>query len=356
MPAQQFLSKQCEGKMWGVAVNQNEVLLSRLPDPRGLKGSATCKETGWRLRAQWEAEDRAHWEQLSNRACSAKLGWVEYNPGECKAGGPPPICPVNHWYRDPTGAMASWQRDNQTKRHEREEQLSHAVCGCWFSEAKDKAAHSAEMSSNYAPGDEPAMVVPCGGSCPIPGHDCVGGVCRPQGIYGTLLAEGKKQAGEIALDKAKEVTEEAVIKSIGLVSESLEATLDAAKESPWGAVTLLAEGPSGGKYAEIYEDQVRKFHASLNEFQNEVSLYYRRRKFGPPEEPLIRAQLLKEREDLRERIAEMNEAREGVSREQDLGKYACYEVFEFQNSVLNAAFGRMLGVTALPSVTPATAH
>jgi len=34
----------------------------------------------------------------ANRKKSAQSGWKEYSPGTCGAGGPPPICPVNHWY------------------------------------------------------------------------------------------------------------------------------------------------------------------------------------------------------------------------------------------------------------------
>ena len=34
-----------------------------------------------------------------NRRKSAQRGWKEYSPGTCSAGGPPPICPAEHWYR-----------------------------------------------------------------------------------------------------------------------------------------------------------------------------------------------------------------------------------------------------------------
>lgn len=34
-----------------------------------------------------------------NRRNSAQSGWKEYHPGTCGAGGPPPICRVEHWYR-----------------------------------------------------------------------------------------------------------------------------------------------------------------------------------------------------------------------------------------------------------------
>lgn len=34
-----------------------------------------------------------------NRRKSAQSGWKEYKPGTCSAGGPPPICVVDHWYK-----------------------------------------------------------------------------------------------------------------------------------------------------------------------------------------------------------------------------------------------------------------
>ncbi|WP_306644120.1 hypothetical protein [Sanyastnella coralliicola] len=38
-------------------------------------------------------------ESWKNRRESARRGYKEHNPGTCGAGGPPPICKVNHWYR-----------------------------------------------------------------------------------------------------------------------------------------------------------------------------------------------------------------------------------------------------------------
>lgn len=34
-----------------------------------------------------------------NRLETAKNGWEEYSPGTCSAGGPPPICVANHWFK-----------------------------------------------------------------------------------------------------------------------------------------------------------------------------------------------------------------------------------------------------------------
>lgn len=43
-----------------------------------------------------EIENSTQWR---NRRESAERGYKEYNPGTCSAGGPPPICTADHWYR-----------------------------------------------------------------------------------------------------------------------------------------------------------------------------------------------------------------------------------------------------------------
>jgi DNA repair exonuclease SbcCD ATPase subunit len=43
-----------------------------------------------------EIENGSSW---INRRESAARGFKEYNPGTCSAGGPPPICVADHWYR-----------------------------------------------------------------------------------------------------------------------------------------------------------------------------------------------------------------------------------------------------------------
>lgn len=46
-----------------------------------------------------------------NRLKTAKDGWEEYSPGTCGAGGPPPICQVNHWFKTSLSeAMAKYNQ------------------------------------------------------------------------------------------------------------------------------------------------------------------------------------------------------------------------------------------------------
>ena len=45
----------------------------------------------------YRAQDLSRKDYLIKNYCSHHAGWVEKNPGTCQAGGPPPICPVDHW-------------------------------------------------------------------------------------------------------------------------------------------------------------------------------------------------------------------------------------------------------------------
>jgi hypothetical protein len=63
-----------------------------------------------------EIENSTSWK---NRRESAESGWKEHNPGECGAGGPPPKCPVDHWYRVSVSvAMAEYEAYKQSKINE----------------------------------------------------------------------------------------------------------------------------------------------------------------------------------------------------------------------------------------------
>ncbi|MFA0963535.1 hypothetical protein AB9P05_17155 [Roseivirga sp. BDSF3-8] len=51
-----------------------------------------------RQRLEDKKEEIENSESWKNRRETARKGYKEYNPGTCNAGGPPPICVVDHWY------------------------------------------------------------------------------------------------------------------------------------------------------------------------------------------------------------------------------------------------------------------
>ncbi len=50
-----------------------------------------------------------------NRLKTAREGWEEYNEGTCSAGGPPPICVADHWFR--SSVSKAMQRYNEYKEN-----------------------------------------------------------------------------------------------------------------------------------------------------------------------------------------------------------------------------------------------
>lgn len=77
-----------------------------------------------------------------NRLKTAQEGWEEYRPGTCSAGGPPPICPANHWFRtDVSKSMAKYNEylDNYLRPYK------DAVANAGKSEQREMDRASAEL-------------------------------------------------------------------------------------------------------------------------------------------------------------------------------------------------------------------
>src|SRR5687768_4064975 len=81
-------------------VDKQAILNARNPLWTRVKISKECARKIKDQRQQWLDDDQREWPRLRNIACSYQHGWIEINEGECQAGGPPPCCPVEHWYKD----------------------------------------------------------------------------------------------------------------------------------------------------------------------------------------------------------------------------------------------------------------
>ncbi|MCF6130904.1 hypothetical protein [Flavobacterium wongokense] len=80
----------CNIKMEEVKSMRNPTITGVLPE---------CKQEIQDRLNQYAQEDANSAKQLRNVACSYASGWVEKSPGACNAGGPPPCCPIDHWYK-----------------------------------------------------------------------------------------------------------------------------------------------------------------------------------------------------------------------------------------------------------------
>ena len=160
-----------------VPIDPNTLLSDRLPSPRPpVEMPAKCLKSVDNMRESWVDEDRANVSKIANQLCSHLAGWVEKVPGTCQAGGPPPICPVDHWQRDPN-AMTKWSIEQGQIQKEREEAYKKGFCSCLVSIAGGEADETTD-SPNLT-----ASQISCGG-CPD-GKICLDGKCLPG--PGTLI-------------------------------------------------------------------------------------------------------------------------------------------------------------------------
>jgi hypothetical protein len=74
-------------------------MITSLKSIPGIKLNTDCFYKADNLVALYRAEDLRSWKKLKNQASSYAAGWKEKVPGRCGAGGPPPICPIDHWFR-----------------------------------------------------------------------------------------------------------------------------------------------------------------------------------------------------------------------------------------------------------------
>ena len=120
--------------------------LSEIRLNAGLTGtlSAACQQQIEDARERYGKSDGsgADERRILNQFCSHKEGWVEYNPGACEAGGPPPICPVDHWYKDPN-SMNKWNQLQQAKYNERLQEAVGIAQSCAANEKANAAATTA---------------------------------------------------------------------------------------------------------------------------------------------------------------------------------------------------------------------
>jgi hypothetical protein len=180
------------------SVTAAEVLSVRYPGLGGYRLSDACRGV---LQGQidgWIQEDLSNWEKLSNQACSYKLGWVEHVPGTCTAGGPPPICSANHWYRDPARSQQQWDQEKAAVLGRRSDELNRQACACAAAEVRQeaKAGETPGVPLVSAAVRSSSLSIPCSGSCPLPGYACVEGFCQLATAIARAAAPGSYLTGD----------------------------------------------------------------------------------------------------------------------------------------------------------------
>jgi hypothetical protein len=351
--AQTYLQHSCEtasatGYATTMMMDTNAVIGPRLPSPSAVNGSPACKAAAARLRQKWEAEDLAQWEPLANRACSAMNGWVERNPGTCQAGGPPPICKVDHWYKDPLTSVARWRQDNAKKYREREDELIASTCDCWVAEARNDISTMRQDPPPQEAGRSSSYVVPCSGTCDLPGMDCRQGVCQPQTTFSGALKDIQEKGKDFAADKALEYLMKPLVDA---VESGLTKVMSATKAKVLvGVVGGVFESSPISPWTDMYERNVRDLNARMGQLRLLIANHDRlaRAQNAATQQWLTAKEIESVRADTRAILDNMNLAFGGIKAERTLGRYSCYGILEYQNSLVNLAAVRLLNAPLPP--------
>jgi hypothetical protein len=319
------------------------VLGDRYPDVDSLQVSSKCKEKAREKVAQWIKQDMADWDQLSNRACSYRTGWVEKVPGTCHAGGPPPLCPVDHWRQDPVAAASAWSKEKREKRAERAEELVSIACDCELAEMVASDAARASNSSSAATRKQSSIVALCNDSraCGAPGLACINGRCTFEDPQWHTVNSTLAGLGGAALEHARDAAIHALIK---LISD----TASAASESLTAQVITGVFSPSEiGTPNQIYISKAEEVLAE------ERRLAYLQREWDQCKAGncgrapnFITEEAVRLRKTLATNVGWLGEEYQGVMAERDLGKNCCYGVFEYRHKQLVSEFGQLMGLTA----------
>jgi hypothetical protein len=312
----------------GLRLQRSAALIGRKPNPGAAKVCDHCVQAAWSLEAEWNAEDSTSFESIANRMCSAELGWKEYQPGICTAGGPPPICVQNHWYRsDPRDTRLAFYQWNQQVGAQREAEMMRVACNCYASEL-------AQTTVTRPPpvGDQSGLAtlsVPCpSGTCPVPGASCSGGYCRIQEAPATPLDAARRAAAGAAADAGADAFKDAVIDAFSASVAALRKTVS------YQILIGVFQTQSLGLYRDAYGRGLGNLSLHLSRFRQLYAEYLRARAGTPlARSPgQVAAELDALKTDLRSDLGTLAEAYIGVVRERELSRYACYNVLEQQHS------------------------
>lgn len=271
---------------------------------------------------RFKQEDKANIQSLANNFCSHQAGWVEFDPGTCSAGGPPPICVANHWHKVSfQDAMSDYEvqakkiaLERAAKLNEAKEDVENSICSCWVNvlqkqdnEATNKTNEETYYQKGVSAGSGSSNIkFPCMDGCP-PSYTCENGFCvqtaaRPEDNYekakDKLYDKGKEMITEKVQDKA---TEE-LLKNMGRWgSIALLRMKQIEKFNVYitvGSATLDPKMIGGGN--DVYMSKIADINSSIERLENYYVEFnrYQRGLNRVRDENLIKKDILDERNNL----------------------------------------------------------
>lgn len=282
-------------------------------------------------------EDLRNLQFINNQACSYYNGWLEYIPGTCQAGGPPPLCPVNHWYQNFLKAGKQYDSIIKALRNQRFEIIKQIACDCWSEDIinnekfiNEKSIH--ELMEN-SPENKQTVLCTCSGfgDCP-PGYKCLNGFCVLQNSTDVSISNYESQIMNLISEKGED-------KFIDFCLESLSGTIPFIKnmvvllKNP--AADIILKGFDCKAIAtekDIYLGTLIKFQEDFDQIRSNFKFY---RYSKPENEQYNYSQLMKAGEELQKDLNVFTISYNGMFVENDFSQYECSNLISAQYKTVN---------------------
>lgn len=367
------LAANSQGMCDGVVVNPDELISARTPALEDVKFGDSSPLPAHCLASLNEAlaaeinnfrqQDEQNLQSLVNNYCSHRKGWMEYQPGTCQAGGPPPICPVRHWYQNYGRSMGDFADERRKVYNRRlasllakKRDLMSGACDCWLADIKrngvaptysQQTEYLSQPSQSYP---TTGIKMPCLGEAPA-GFRCENGFLVEIGAKKNLRNntglsyENQKKIQEKAQEKVVEEARSLAINKILTYAGKrfsslavLKGFYKAVSENPYTAVALsVFDATDIGTFSSIYQKELSRAGANVNELER---LYEEQRRYKANLNMTTanvqqrKNEIARYRSELGKNIFNLNNAADGIERANELGCCNCYNVLNYNNSLV----------------------
>lgn len=361
--------KNAKGMCDFVSINIESILNSRTPGlhdicfaSKRVTSPSVCFDSLNNLLLQkintYKQQDINNFQTIINSYCSHVKGWAEYKPGTCSAGGPPPICTAEHWYKNPN-AINDYFKENEKIKKQRLAELEvykkyvmEEACRCWLAEIKNyslkfKTKNTSKSNLTNKTTSSSGLKIPCNNAaaCPI-GFKCVGGFC----IESTSVSISSNDIIYLSEKDISEIMRDIYLHDIwSYVQKNFNALrhlidfYDCNNKVSNYTIKQNYDPTLIGMYMSMYQKELYLVRTNFNFLETT----YREYQYSKAEESKkqLMNDIIMKRKELIQNVFNLNAAAYEIEKKIELGKCNCYNVLYFNNTLITDVLNKYINIS-----------